>query len=234
MHAKGVTQPAANDPHDPDAMAQLAQVLAHRLRGLVASIAGFTDLLADTLVTRDQRELALKIMEGTSRIESVLADLQLYGRALEPVMLPVRIDQMLAEVLTPLADVERDRVTMVVAPDVERHTLDADPYLIRQALLILVQNALEGTNRGGSVELHARLSQDAEWTELSVRNDGFIGVQEAESLIFAPFYTTKAQNLGVGLTIARRIATLHGGSLELTHNSADAGVRFSLFLPHNR
>ncbi len=220
-----------NDAHDPEAVAQLAQVLAHRLRGLVASIEGFTDLLTDTLATRDQRELALKILEGTARIESVLADLQLYGEPLEPVMLPVRVEEVLSELLTPLSCGDRARVTTLVQSDLGRRMLHADPFLLRQALLILVQNALDATRRGGAVELHARVTDDDERIEFSLWNDGVIGVEHAEHLVFAPFYTTKAHNLGVGLTMARRIAYLHDGSLELTVNAVEDGVQFSLFLP---
>lgn len=231
MQANVITPLPADDPHDPEAMAQLAQVLAHRLRGLVASIEGFTDLLTDSLVTRDQRELALKIMEGTARIESVLADLQLYGESLEPVMLPVHVDEVLSELLAPLSDTDRNRVQKIVASGVGRRMLSADPFLIRQALLILVQNALEATRRGGDVELRARQAEDREHIEIALWNDGVIGVEHAERLVFAPFYTTKAHNLGVGLTIARRIALLHGGSLDLTVNSVEDGIQFSLYLP---
>lgn len=233
MQANVITPLSEHDPHDPESMAQLAQVLAHRLRGLVASIEGFTDLLTDTLVTRDQRELALKIMEGTSRIESVLADLQLYGESLEPVMLPVRVEEVLARLLTPLPESEQDRIKKFVDTGIGSRMLDADPFLVRQALLILTQNALDATRRGGAVELHVGLADDEERIEFSLWNDGVIGVEHAERLVFAPFYTTKAHNLGVGLTIARRIAKLHGGSLELTGNSIEDGVQFSLFLPIN-
>lgn len=232
MQANLIQTLTDHDPHDPEALAQLAQVLAHRLRGLVASIEGFTDLLTDTLVTRDQRELALKIMEGTARIESVLADLQLYGESLDAVMLPVRVDEVLSELLTPLSDAERTRIKKVVPTNVGRLMLTADPYLIRQALLILVQNALDATRRAGSVELRVRRAEEKDGAiEFALWNDGVIGVEYAERVVFAPFYTTKAHNLGVGLTIAQRIAQLHTGTLELTVNSVEDGVQFSLFLP---
>lgn len=230
MQATPVTAVPEGDAHEQDAMAQLAQVLAHRLRGLVAGIEGFTDLLTDSLETPDQRDLALKILEGTARIESVLADLQLYGELLQPIMLPVRLDELLSELLAPLSDAEQERVALRMAPDAAAHMLDADPFLIRQALLILIRNALEATARAGLVEMHARTTPDG-GAELSLRNDGFIDVDDAERVVFAPFFTTKAQNLGVGLTIARRIVRLHGGSLDLTHNSVEEGVRFTLLLP---
>ena len=230
MQAIAVTAVPEGEAYDPNAMAQLAQVLAHRLRGLVAGIEGFTDLLTDSLETPDQRDLALKILEGTARIESVLADLQLYGETLQPIMLPVRVDELLSELLAPLSDAEQARVAVRIAPDAADHMLEADPFLIRQALLILIRNALEATARAGLVEVNARSTPDG-GAELSLRNDGLIAVDEPERVVFEPFFTTKAQNLGVGLTIARRIVRLHGGSLDLTDNSVENGVRFTLVLP---
>ncbi len=218
------------DP-DPEALSQMAQVLAHRLRGLLASIEGFTDLLADTLISRDQRELALKILEGTARIESVLSDLQLYGAAPRPVFLPVRVHELLTILSAAVSEEELGRVKLHVAESAAGRKLVADPYLIRQAILVLVQNALEATRRDESIRIDVTETESPRTVCVHVRNDGVIGVERAESVVFEPFYTTKAQNLGVGLSIARRIAELHEGALELTMNSVEDGVAFSLRLP---
>jgi signal transduction histidine kinase len=217
--------------YDPEALAQLAQVLAHRLRGLVAGIEGYTDLLADSLMSRDQRELALKILEGAARIESVLADLQLYGETVRPVMLPVHVEELVSALLTPISDEDCERIDIHVDASEGRRLLKADPYLLRQALLVLVQNALEATRRTGSARIEVTSADVPHHIQISVWNDGVIGVENAEHVVFVPFYTTKTHNLGVGLSIARRIAQLHNGSVDLTCNSVEDGVRFSLLLP---
>ena len=62
-------------------------------------------------------------------------------------------------------------------------------------------------------------------------NDGAIELEEAEVHVFRPFFTTKANNLGVGLSLARRIVKAHGGSLLLAANSPEEGTCFSLTLP---
>lgn len=213
-------------------LVDLAQVLAHRLRGLVASIEGFTDLLTDTLFSRDQRELALRILEGAARIERVLADLQRYGDPVEPVQLPLLVGDVTADLLAPLPEPERARVTLRHdhQPATAELPLLADPFLLRQALLVLVQNALDATRHGGDVHLVVR-TDDAGWVCFDVWNTGFIDLPSPETQVFLPFFTTKAQNLGVGLPMAARIAVAHGGAVSLTLNDPAAGTCFTLALP---
>lgn len=221
---------AADTTHSPPedaSLAHLSQVLAHRLRGLVAGIEGYTDLLADTLETADQRELAMKILEGAARIESVLADLQLYGELRDPAILPVDLRELTDELLAPLEPADARRVRVLVEGD--EHRLFADPVLLRQALIVLIQNALEASDDDGRVLVVLRA--DAADVCVDVRNDGTIDIEGAEEQVFVPFFTTKAQNLGVGLALARRIAELHGGSLRLTSNSLDDGICFTLTFP---
>lgn len=217
---------------DEDAsMANLSQVLAHRLRGLVAGIEGYTDLLADTLDSSEQRELAMKIMEGAARIESILADLQLYSEDRQPAMLPLRVDEVLRGLLAPLPEEDAERVTVASEDGHAAATLLADPFLLRQALLVLIQNALEARRNEGEVRVVTTRSHD--YVAFHVRNDGVIDVESPEETLFTPFYTTKAQNLGVGLSMALRIARLHGGTLELTENSAEEGTCFTLAVPES-
>ena len=216
-----------HDLENEEGLSHLSLILAHRLRGLVAGIEGFADLLTDTLVTREQRELALKIMEGTARIESVLADLQLYGELQDPTMLPVRVDDIFRDVLVPLAPADQARIE--IRNEVAGTILMADPFLIRQALLILIQNALDANRKAGSILLESRSTSAS--VHFDVWNGGVVEVDNAAHRVFVPFFTTKAQNLGVGLPIARRIARLHGGTVELTANSLEEGTRFTFTVP---
>lgn len=209
-------------------LTEFAQVLAHRLRSLLASIEGFTDLLADTLHGREQRELALRILEGTSRIETVLSDLQQYGEPVVPVVLPAEVRTLVEGLWRGLEERSRERVTIEMDEEAET-VIEVDAQLLQQAVWVLLQNALEATRREGGVRLSVRPLEGH--IEFAVWNDGHIEVEDAEDRIFAPFFTTKAQNLGVGLPIARRIVEAHGGTLRLAGNDAVGGTLFLLRIP---
>ncbi len=222
---------AVHNPYHEESIAHLSVVLAHRLRGLVAGIEGFADLLNDTLMDADQRALAMKIMEGAARIESVLADLQLYGESLDPVMLPVRVDEVVKDLFVPLEAARGEEIATRIDDDAAACMLCGDPFLLRQVLLLLLQNALEADRGRATVRLDV-LAKPAD-VRFDVWNGGTIDVENAPEAVFTPFFTTKAHNLGVGLSIARRIARLHGASVALTCNDADRGTCFTLTLPRD-
>ena len=208
-------------------MADMALILGHRIRGLVTTIEGFTDLLADTLVDREQRELALRIFEGAARIESILADLQMFAQPVSPVMLSVRTSTVIDDLAAAVGDDVIDRVDFHLGGQAH---VSVDRMLIRQALLVLVQNAADATTADDIIKV---MVEDAgQRLAVHVTNPGVMN-EEVARHAFRPFYTTKAHNLGVGLPIAHRIAQAHGGDLELTTNDPGAGVRITMHLPRD-
>ena len=224
------SSPPALHPSDAEALPHLAQVLAHRLRGLVTSIEGFTDLLLATLDTQEQRDLALRIFESAASIEHVLTDLHRYGRVQALCHEAVAMRALLDAVMKALPDEALERLTLDVQVP-KPCALDADPLQLRQALLNIVGNALEATRPNGAVHLRIAPDVDPRFVCIDVRNDGWIDEPEAATLVFTPFYTTKAHNLGVGLPMARRLVEAMGGTLVLTDNSAERGTCFTLRLP---
>ncbi len=218
--------PSLDDP----SLADLAQVLAHRLRSPLTSIQCYTDLLADRLGTAEERDMALRIFEGVAAIEDVLADLQRFSVALTPVLRPLDACRLTKDVIDGLG--EGARVTLDAPPSAP---VEADPQLLRQALLILLRNALDAVPVSTvrlAIELDADgCSPSASTVQFEVWNAG--ALPDAERA-FAPFFTTKSQNLGLGLSMARRIAVAHGGSLCVAASdpeAPDAGVTFTLLLP---
>jgi two-component system heavy metal sensor histidine kinase CusS len=112
-------------------------------------------------------------------------------------------------------------------------TLDADPMLLRQALSNLVANALRHTSRGGEIALFAQ-DQGAS-VALSVTDDGCGIAQEHLPLIFDRFYRVDAarsatDSTGLGLSVVRSIAELHGGTVTVT-SQPDHGTTFTLLMP---
>ncbi len=97
---------------------------------------------------------------------------------------------------------------------------------VRQVVLNLVRNALEAVARDGTVVLRTRRA--GPWAELQVEDDG-PGIEGDPKRVFLPFHTTKPTGTGLGLTIAQRIASDHGG--ELTVESEPGRTVFTLRLP---
>lgn len=92
----------------------------------------------------------------------------------------------------------------------------ADPELVEQALVNLVLNAIEAIDEGGGsrVEVRAFAGSDGRGV-IEVADDGPGLEPEVHEKAFVPFFTTKTGGSGIGLTLANRIARLHGGSLSV-------------------
>lgn len=219
---------------DDPGLEGLTDRLAHHLLGFVSSIEGYTDLLADTLGTPEQRELSLRILEGATRIEQLVANLRRYSQPIEPVMRLLEVRQLIAELGAVLPDEQWERVDVAYQVP-QAHGLWADPMLLRQALLVLVQNGLEAAPQGEVwIDVVYRDADDA--TFFCVQNDGRITADDAATddaarRIFEPFYTTKPSHLGMGLPLARRIAESHEGTLRLESSAPDNVTCFTLCIP---
>ena len=88
----------------------------------------------------------------------------------------------------------------------------ADPNLIRQVIINLIKNAVQAiTSATGKIHLRA-YSTAEEHVLIYISNDGMI-IPEAEAEeIFVPFFTTKKEGSGIGLSLSRQIMKLSGGS----------------------
>ncbi|HXJ88183.1 MAG TPA: PAS domain S-box protein [Candidatus Binatia bacterium] len=134
----------------------------------------------------------------------VLADRELYDNR-------VRIERRLTEALPPVL---------------------ADRVQIQQVLLNLIMNGIEamipGTDQPRSLWVESRVDESGDIL-VAVRDSG-PGLGSAADRVFTPFFTTKANGMGMGLSISRSLVENHGGRLWATPNSP-IGAVFSFTLP---
>jgi signal transduction histidine kinase len=205
-------------------MKRLVGVLANQLGTLTSTISGYADLLVEDRSPQEQREIAMNVLEASTRIDDLIADLQHYSRSLEPVAHPVPASHVARGAVHLLDSEQRDRVRHRIEPPATQ-TIEVDPRLLRQALLNLLQNALDATDASDDILLRTVVRDEAaEEAPLAfeVWNSGEISLDDPAKL-FRPFYSTRPHHLGLGLPIANQIAARHGGSVQLSANSADEG-----------
>ena len=107
----------------------------------------------------------------------------------------------------------------------------AVPDQLTQVLLNLVINAIEAMPDGGDLTLAT--TTDGNWLRISICDTGQGISPEEAAKIFEPFYTTKANGTGLGLSVSYGIIQQHGGHIEVT-GGPDQGTTFTVALPISR
>ena len=113
--------------------------------------------------------------------------------------------------------------------------VQADTRMLRQALLNLLRNAAEAIpndkpDRRVTVRISIENEQGKQWATISIQDTGD-GIAAADlRKIFIPFFTTKTQGHGIGLALAHRVITEHGGMLTVA-NASKGGAIFTIRLP---
>jgi two-component system sensor histidine kinase KdpD len=155
---------------------------------------------------------------------------RLESGTLEPRREWVPLEEIVGCALTRLERKLEDREVSTEVPD-GLPLLSANPVLLEQVFVNLLENAVKHTPAGSQIGIRARNSDDAVEVEVSDRGPGL--PPGGESQIFEKFYRgpqTGASGTGLGLAIARGIVQAHGGTLT-ADNRPGGGAVFRLTFP---
>ena len=219
-------------------VADYVQTLTHEVKSPLSAIRGAAELLQEPGMPPEQRHKFLaNIMRETQRIQEMV-DRMMELTALETRRSLERVEQVeLRPMLEPLVAAAQDaavqrqvKVQLVVEQDA---TVEGDPFLLRQAVSNLLDNAVDFSPSGGEVVV--TLSRTSRVARIEVKDQG-PGIPEyAQEKVFEKFYSlarphSKKKSTGLGLSFVREISALHQGRIELD-NHADGGAVASLSLP---
>ena len=109
--------------------------------------------------------------------------------------------------------------------------IDADSSLIEQVLINLVKNSIEALYGRENGEIHLSVKDTPRNIVITLEDNG-PGIQPSDIQdIFLPFFTTKKEGMGIGLSLSRQIMNLHGGTLSV---ESVLGERTSFSLVFNK
>ena len=218
------------------ALGQLTAGLAHEIRNPLAVIKGSAETLTRRLQAADPvtTEVAGYISSEVNRLNTIVTRFLNFARPLKLERRPTQIPLLLGRALKvaydrwPEAKVEVAQQYSENLPE-----MSVDPDLCEQAFTNLVLNAYEAmTDTGGrlTVRVAAANSDGRRGVEVDIEDTGPGIPSELHEQIFNPFFTTKKEGVGLGLSLVSKIVDDHRGWIRIS-SEAGKGACFRLFLP---
>ena len=218
--------------------ANLLQSISHDLRSPLTAIVGSaTTLLADQAPADETRsELARSIRDDARWLTGLVENLLSLTRAEESAVRFQGVVEVLDDVLSSaIGRVDRIHETHRLRVDLgdEPVLVRMDSGLIEQLIINLLENALQHTPAGTTVDVRVR--RDDGWVVMVVEDDGPGLSERVLEHAFERFYTERAipdarRGMGLGLSICRAITAAHGGTITV-RNLASGGASFAVRLP---
>jgi len=222
-----------------DYVERYVHTLTHELKSPLAAIRGASELLQGPMSEEQRQRFASNIESESARMEQLIE--RLLGLAQVEQRQGLEDQQQVA--VAPLVD----ELLMARSPRIESAGLQVrqripttarlycEPFLMRQAIGNLLENALDFTPPGGLLVFE--LEHDAQRVALSLYNQGEAIPDYALGRLSERFYSlprpgTGRKSTGLGLNFVEEVLQLHGGSLEIAN--VEDGVRVRLWLPASR
>ena len=217
--------------NEQESWTKLIRVLTHEIMNTVSPIASLSDALSHYVdVPQESRDVDVKA--GLETIASSSKDLirfvesyrELAGVA-RPVKKALMVDELVSKVIELTSRQCLDAgVSCSYIAETEDVLIYADESQISRILINLIKNAIQAEAR--HISITSGIDSE-EHTIISVSNDGIPISPASREQIFIPFFTTKRDGSGIGLSLSRQIMLAHNGRLDLVRSDSQC-TRFTL------
>ncbi|MEK6283691.1 MAG: ATP-binding protein [Acidobacteriota bacterium] len=224
-----------------ESLGEMSAGLAHEFKNAIATLQGYVQLLQNLELDAQARSTADSLLNEVRNLAEMVTSFLNFARP-QPLQLDeVDLDELINDCAAELSSLfkARDVDLVIRRPDAADASpargimIRADERMLRQALLNLIRNAAEAIPADQSnrrVEVVSSLVREKGWALVEVKDTGE-GIPASDlDRIFIPFFTTKASGHGVGLALAHRVITQHGGTLTAA-NAGGGGAVFTLRVP---
>ena len=214
------------------ALGRLMAGVAHEVKNPLNAMTIHLELLKNKMArgAADGGKHVDIISNEIQRLDQVLNGFLRFARPDELKLQPVRLSDIVSDVVTTVTpQAEQMKVTVKSECPQDSPQINADPAMLRQALLNLALNGCQAMPEGGNLKISCRPASRRR-VEVDVEDTG-VGI-EPENLqkIFDLYFTTKEKGSGIGLSMVYRIVQLHDGEVEV-ESTPGSGTRFRLLFP---
>lgn len=226
---------------------KIIRVIRHEIMNSLSPIPAITSSLRDQIASRQEEaipgqtgegELLARIMYGLNTIDdssrSILGFISRY-RQLLTIPMPVKKEYDLLITISECVglfreELNRMNIVISIRGEEKRLICSYDHELVKLSLINILKNGMEALTATSSPAITIYLRSIKGYAEIKVSDNGPGIPEEIIENIFVPFFTTRSNGSGIGLSLARQIAIMHGGELELVE-TGNGGTTFRMILP---
>ena len=204
-------------------LGEMSAGIAHELRNPMAVILGYTKILKKKVDDRLVPAVEA-ISKEVSVMDRIIADFLSFAKPSEPVMSHLDLNELIDGCIKGIAD--SAPMVRIIADASALPVIRGDEIMLRQAIINLLQNAVESMPEGGELRIEGSVDDNL---NIWISDTGHGIAENVKDKIFLPFFTTKERGTGLGLSIVHKIVVSHGGTIQVDKN--EKGTLFRIKLP---
>lgn len=218
-----------------DSLARLGELtagIAHEFRNGLATIHGYSRLVAPERLPEDYRPYLAGIRSETEELGQVVTNFLNFARPTELALAPFDMAAIVERATDDVRQDLRARDGEVVIRG-RFGTINGDEVLLRQAVSNLLRNAVEACVEAGvepRIAIDGQVDAEARLLRVTVSDNGPGIAPEVAERMFRPFFTTKSKGTGLGLALVQKIIVTHNGRVAAVP-SDEGGARVTFTLP---
>jgi signal transduction histidine kinase len=218
-------------------MGQLAAGAAHEIRNPLTSIRSTIQYLSKDFENEGKREMVKNLINEVDRINKIITDLLSFARPGKPKMEYLDLDDLLRKSVKLLGNEAKKRNTVIdYQYNTEKKKLFADPDKLTQVFVNVIINSLQAIDNDGKIEIRVVGMEGDKgqfYYMIKFKDNGKGISKESLEKVFDPFYTTKTDGTGLGMSISYGIIDQHNGEISIK-STVNKGTDIIITLPEKQ
>ncbi|EHQ90279.1 two-component system sensor histidine kinase NtrB [Desulfosporosinus youngiae] len=211
-------------------ISQVSAGLAHEIRNPLTTIKGFMQLITPEQWPESFRPYQQLILDEIQTIDQLLNNFLLLTSPTAPHIEKLNLVEAIPSLTQKTQSiVHKQNVTLALECPSHSVYVMGDREQLLQALLSILNNAIEVSPKGGTVII--RLTEEEPFVRVSIIDNGPGIPENLRQRVLDPFFTTRAENTGLGLTIAQQIILTHHGKLNFSELASSSGTIVTIDFP---
>jgi len=217
------------------ALGRMSTVISHEIRNMLVAIKNSAEYLLEPIKNEEKTKYVEFILAEVRRLNNIVDDILAVGQKLHIVPFPVDVNKFIKDVIETikLMEIEKENIKLVIELDENLPIGFFDYNRMKQVVINIIQNAIYFLKTSIKKEIKIKTYLENEYIVISISDTGCGIPDDIKDRIFDPFFSTKPNGTGLGLTISRNIVLAHNGILSVD-SEYGKGTTFYIKIPLKR